>query len=99
MRGKRPGKQPGRSRSRIEGTRNHPVNKGVLCGKGASGIMQHHRPARLRKPLRRVGERGSGEFVEIEWEEAMRLASARLDGIRRTDPKKLAFFTGRDQSQ
>ncbi len=55
----------------IEGNRNHPVNKGVLCGKGSSGIMQHYSPARLRKPLKRTGERGSGEFEEIEWEEAL----------------------------
>ncbi len=26
--------------SYIEGNRDHPVNKGVLCAKGASGIMQ-----------------------------------------------------------
>jgi anaerobic selenocysteine-containing dehydrogenase len=83
----------------IEGARNHPVNKGVLCGKGSSGIMQHYSPARLRKPLKRIGERGAGEFVEIEWDEAMEIARARLDRIRRDDPKKLAFFTGRDQSQ
>jgi len=83
----------------IEGNRNHPVNKGVLCGKGSSGIMQHYSPARLHKPLKRVGERGAGEFVEIEWEEAMELARRRLDRIRRTDPKQFAFFTGRDQSQ
>ena len=25
----------------IEGNRDHPVNKGVLCGKGSAGIMQH----------------------------------------------------------
>ena len=25
----------------IEGNRDHPVNKGVLCAKGASGIFQH----------------------------------------------------------
>ena len=55
----------------IEGNRNHPVNKGVLCGKGSAGIMQHYSPARLRKPLLRVGERGAGEFKEIEWEEAL----------------------------
>ena len=83
----------------IEGNRDHPVNKGVLCGKGSSGIMQHYSPARLRKPLKRVGERGKGEFVEIEWEEALQLATKWLGDIRRTDPKKLAFFTGRDQSQ
>src|ERR1700704_3354046 len=28
----------------IEGNRNHPVNRGVLCGKGAAGIMQHYSP-------------------------------------------------------
>ena len=59
----------------IEGNRDHPVNKGVLCAKGSAGIMQHYSPARLRKPLLRVGERGSGEFKEIEWEEALGLAT------------------------
>ncbi|MBT3329867.1 MAG: molybdopterin-dependent oxidoreductase [Rhodospirillaceae bacterium] len=83
----------------IEGNRNHPVNKGVLCAKGSAGIMQHHSPARLSQPLLRVGERGSGEFKAISWDEAMDLATSWLDPIRKTDPRKLAFFTGRDQSQ
>ena len=83
----------------IEGNRDHPVNKGVLCAKGSAGIMTQYSPARLTKPLKRVGERGAGEFVEIEWEEALTLATERLARIRATDPKRLAFFTGRDQSQ
>ena len=83
----------------INGNKDHPVNRGVLCGKGSAGIMQHYSPARLRKPLLRTGPRGSGEFREIEWEEALGIASQRLARIRATDPKKLAFFTGRDQSQ
>ncbi|MFM7346497.1 MAG: molybdopterin oxidoreductase family protein [Tagaea sp.] len=83
----------------IEGNKDHPVNKGVLCAKGSAGIMNHYSPARLRKPLKRAGERGSGQFVEIEWEEALTTLAARLAHIRGTDPKKLAFFTGRDQSQ
>ena len=83
----------------IEGNPDHPVNKGVLCGKGSAGIMQHYSPARLTKPLRRVGERGSGEFEEIEWDEALGIVADRLAKIRADDPKKLAFFTGRDQSQ
>jgi anaerobic selenocysteine-containing dehydrogenase len=83
----------------IEGNRDHPVNKGVLCGKGSAGIMQHYAPSRLRNPLLRVGERGSGEFKEISWEEALTLATGWLGEVRRTDPRKLAFFTGRDQSQ
>ena len=83
----------------IEGNRDHPVNKGVLCGKGSAGIMQHYSPARLRAPLMRVGPRGSGDFQEISWEEALGLATEWLGEVRRKDPKKLAFFTGRDQSQ
>ncbi|MEM9099689.1 MAG: molybdopterin oxidoreductase family protein [Pseudomonadota bacterium] len=83
----------------IEGNRRHPVNKGVLCAKGSAGIMQHYSPARLRKPLKRVGERGSGEFQEIEWDEALEIATGWLHKVRHDDPKKLAFFTGRDQSQ
>src|SRR5258708_14816054 len=83
----------------IEGNRDHPVNRGVICGKGASGIMQQASPAKLKKPLRRVGERGSGEFREIEWDEAIATAVEWLSSIRATDPKKLAFFTRRDQIQ
>ncbi|MEO1650372.1 MAG: molybdopterin-dependent oxidoreductase, partial [Pseudomonadota bacterium] len=83
----------------IEGNRDHPVNKGVLCGKGSAGIMQHHSPARLKAPMKRVGPRGSGEFEEISWDEALGLATEWLGTVRKTDPKKLAFFTGRDQSQ
>ena len=83
----------------IQGNREHPVNHGVLCAKGAAGIMQHNSPARLRKPLLRVGERGSGEFREIEWDEALDLATAWLKPIRARNPDELAFFTGRDQSQ
>ncbi|MCW9034442.1 MAG: molybdopterin oxidoreductase family protein [Rhodospirillales bacterium] len=83
----------------IQGNPNHPINKGVLCAKGSAGIMQHNSPARLTKPLKRVGERGAGEFEEIEWEEAMEIATKWLGDVRSTAPEKLAFFTGRDQSQ
>ena len=83
----------------IEGNRAHPVNKGVLCAKGASGIMQVFSPARLQTPLRRVGPRGSGAFEAISWDEALALAVSWMKPLRETAPEKLAFFTGRDQSQ
>ncbi len=83
----------------IEGNRDHPVNKGVLCAKGSAGIMQVNAPSRLRNPLKRVGPRGSGEFEEISWDEALDIATDWLAPIRAEAPEKLAFFTGRDQSQ
>ncbi len=83
----------------IEGNRDHPVNKGVLCAKGSAGIMQVNAPSRLRAPLKRVGPRGSGEFEEISWDEALQIATDWLAPVRKENPSKLAFFTGRDQSQ
>jgi sulfite dehydrogenase (quinone) subunit SoeA len=83
----------------IDGNPDHPVNRGVLCAKGSAGIMQHHAPARLTAPLKRVGERGNCEFQEISWEEALTTATEWLGRIRARDPRQFAFFTGRDQSQ
>ena len=83
----------------IEGDRDHPVNRGVLCAKGSAGIMTAVSPARLATPLVRVGPRGSGGFRAISWREAMEMVTQRLAAIRASDPNRLAFFTGRDQSQ
>lgn len=83
----------------IQGNRDHPVNKGVLCAKGSAGMLHHESPARLLSPLKRVGDRGSGEFKKITWDQALTLATDWLDETRQKDPKRLAFFTGRDQSQ
>ena len=85
----------------IQGNPEHPLNKGVICAKGSSGIMKQYSPARLTKPLlRKPGSaRGDADFQEISWDEAFQLMSDRLAQIRATDPKKFALFTGRDQMQ
>jgi anaerobic selenocysteine-containing dehydrogenase len=85
----------------IEGNPDHPLNQGVICAKGSSGIMKQVSPARLTKPLRRKkgAERGQSQFEAISWDEAMDMLTERLARIRKEDPKKLAAFTGRDQMQ
>ncbi|RTZ60731.1 MAG: formate dehydrogenase [Gammaproteobacteria bacterium] len=85
----------------IQGNPDHPLNQGVICAKGASGIMKQYSPARLTKPLLRKpgAERGKAEFREISWDEAFQIMQDRLGNIRSTDPKKFALFTGRDQMQ
>ncbi len=85
----------------IEGNADHPLNQGVLCAKGSSGIMKQYSPGRLTRPLRRKAgaDRGTGEFEPISWEEAFAILEERLAKIRATDPKKFALFTGRDQMQ
>ncbi len=85
----------------IEGNPEHPLNKGVICAKGASGIMKQYSPARLTKPLlrRADAERGESKFEEISWEKAFDIMEERLGRIRKEDPRKFALFTGRDQMQ
>ena len=85
----------------IQGNPDHPLNKGVICAKGASGIMKQYSPARLTKPLMRKAKskRGDNEFEEISWDKAFSIMEERLASIRATDPKKFALFTGRDQMQ
>ena len=85
----------------IDGNPDHPLNRGVICAKGSSGIMKQRSPARLTRPLLRKpgSERGAGEFEPISWDRAFEILSERLGKIRATDPKKFALFTGRDQMQ
>lgn len=85
----------------IQGNPAHPTNKGKICAKGSAGIMKQISPARITKPLLRKKEveRGDADFEEISWERAYDILTERLIKIRSTDPKKLAFFTGRDQMQ
>ncbi|AEJ38338.1 molybdopterin oxidoreductase [Sulfobacillus acidophilus TPY] len=85
----------------ISGIPEHPVNKGVWCAKGGAGIMTEYSPARLSQPLMRdpSAPRGEGKLVPVDWETALSTVTGWLKNIRETDPRKLAYFTGRDQMQ
>ena len=67
----------------IDGNPDHPLNKGVICAKGASGIMKQESPARLTQPLKRRegAERGAGDFEPISWEEAFSILEKRLAAL------------------
>ena len=53
---------------KVEGTKGHPMNDGLLCTKGLSNREYIYRRDRILTPLKRVGERGEGKFQEITWE-------------------------------
>ncbi len=56
---------------KVEGDPQHPVNRGKLCARGQAILQVTYHPDRLRGPLRRAGDRGSGRWHEISWEEAI----------------------------
>lgn len=66
---------------RLEGDREHPYTRGVLCNKMAGYIDYSRSPERLLYPLRRVGPKGSGQFTRISWEEALDEIATRLQTI------------------
>lgn len=42
-----------------------------ICAKGLSHVFRIYDPERVKYPMRRVGERGSGEWEQISWDEAL----------------------------
>ena len=42
-----------------------------VCQRGYTNIQRMYSPTRVKYPLRRVGERGAGEWEQISWDEAI----------------------------
>ncbi len=66
---------------KLEGLPNHPVNRGALCARGQAAIQITYHPDRLRNPMKRTGARGSGEYCEVSWDEAIAELTSQLDGL------------------
>jgi len=67
----------------IDGNPEHPLNKGVICAKGASGIMKQVSPARLTQPLLRkliVNALGSPSAELVARAHAMGIKVAAMAG-------------------
>lgn len=76
---------------KVRGTPDHPLNRGVLCPKGAAAPQFVYSENRLRTPLKKK----DGDFVPISWDEALDLLSEKLQTIReRYGPKSLAVAIG-----
>lgn len=51
------------------------------CGRAAATMWIWNHPLRIRKPLKRVGERGEGKFKEVSWDEALNDIAAKLKDV------------------
>ncbi len=79
---------------KLEGNPGHPVNRGKLCARGQAGLQVTYNPDRLSHPLRRTGPRGSGQYAEVGWEEALGELHARLGPLASPSAtSSLAFLT------
>lgn len=67
---------------KLEGNPHHPVNRGKLCPRGQASIQITYHPDRIKHPLKRSGPRGSGEYREISWDEAIKALVTQLQGLQ-----------------
>jgi len=80
---------------KIEGNPAYPLNQGALGPKGQAGVHLLYHPDRIRQPLRRVGDRGSGDWQPIAWEEAVKEIAAKLRQFRQAgEPRGLIVLDG-----
>ncbi|HEX4961188.1 MAG TPA: molybdopterin-dependent oxidoreductase [Thermoanaerobaculia bacterium] len=63
---------------KVDGTRLNPLTDGYICSK-VRRLPEHlYGEDRILYPARRVGPKGSGQFVRISWDEAFDLAAAKM---------------------
>ncbi|WP_292362707.1 molybdopterin-dependent oxidoreductase, partial [Methylophaga sp. UBA1464] len=55
----------------VRGNADHPMTRGGLCVKLKDYEKRHYHPERVLHPMRRTGPKGSGQFEQISWDEAL----------------------------
>jgi anaerobic selenocysteine-containing dehydrogenase len=83
---------------KLEGNPAHPINQGRLCPRGQAGLQVTYHPDRIQHPLTRTGQRGSGQFEEISWEDAIKRIVSELEEIQ-AQGQPLAFLANRLSGQ
>jgi anaerobic selenocysteine-containing dehydrogenase len=79
---------------KLEGSPMYPVNRGALCARGQASIQITYHPDRITQPLKRSGDRGSGQYAAISWDDAIKELVARLDALTDAGTQKaLACLT------
>ena len=69
---------------KVEGDPENPLNRGNLCAKGLASLEYLYHPNRLRHPLKRKGERGSGKWEQISWDKALDTIASQFQKTKET---------------
>jgi anaerobic selenocysteine-containing dehydrogenase len=79
---------------KLEGNPDHPISRGKLCARGHAALQVLYHPDRLTNSLKRRGPRGSADFQEISWDDAIAELVSHLTDLRSSgNAASLAFLT------
>ena len=78
---------------RVQGNPAHPMTDGVLCAKVSKYTERTYHPERILSPLKRVGPKGSGQFVPVGWDEALDDIAVRLQAIAARDAQAILPYS------
>ena len=79
----------------IAGDPAHPMNRGYCCIKGKAQLELLYHPHRLKYPLRRTGDRGSGQWTRVSWDQALEEVADKLTEVKeRYGPESIATIHG-----
>ncbi len=77
--------------TRVEGLKEHPLNKGQLCPKGERAIELVYHPDRLKYPLKKI----DGKWIRVAWDEALTEIADKLQRLKKEfGPETLSIFSG-----
>ena len=67
---------------KVEGNPDHPISQGKSCLRCQAAVQGVYHPDRIRTPMKRTGERGSGQYQPISWDQAYQEAVAKLREVQ-----------------
>ncbi len=70
---------------KVEGNPFHPLNRGRVCSKGQAGLQLLYNPNRIKTPLKKVGNRDSGAWQPVGWNEALDIVAEKLKSLRESE--------------
>ncbi len=82
--------------TKIEGNPEHPASRGRNCAKGPATLNQVYDPERILHPMKRKGPRGSGQWEQISWDQALTEIGGRMrTAIEEDRHNEIMYHVGR----
>ena len=69
---------------------------GIVCLRGVHSEEMVYSPDRMKFPMKRIGDRGTGKLERISWEEAFEISARLIKQVaEKYGPEAMAIYSGR----